>query len=77
MPVQVFWRLNYGQLAGTFTVTGTVVLPATRLTLMTVGDVSVGVGALRVKLMVPGMEPAVGVTVNAPGGTPGVVTVAV
>ena len=55
--------------------TGTVVLPATRLTVMVVGEVSRGVAAFRVKLIEPGMEPLVGVTVNAPGGTPGVVTV--
>ena len=36
-----------------------------------------GTPLLRVKLMVPGMAPAVGVTVNEPAGTPAVDTVAV
>ena len=54
-----------------------VMVPATTLTLMVVGDVSSGFGAFRVKLIEFPIVPDVGVTVNAPGGTPGVVTVAV
>ena len=47
---------------------------------MDVGDVMGAAGGtevFRVKLMVPGMGPVVGVTVKAPGGTPAVDTVAV
>ena len=60
-------------------------VPATRLTVIVVGEASGGTGTagaggtevFRVKLIVPGIVPLVGVTVNTPGGTPGVVTVAV
>ena len=64
-------------MAGTVNTTVSVMAPATMLTLMVVGDVSNGVGAFRVKLIEFPIDPDVGVTVNAPGGTPGVVTVAV
>lgn len=56
-------------------VTGTIMLPLTTLTVMGLGDPLPML--FRVKLMVPGIVPDVGVTVNEPGGTPGVVTVAV
>ena len=49
--------------------TGTVIPPATTFTEMFVGDVigaAGGTEVLRVKLMTPDMEPAVGVTVSAP-----------
>ena len=59
------------------TTTVCVIVPATILTLIEVGDVKVGVGAFRVKLIELPIGPDVGVTVNAPTGTPGVVTVAV
>ena len=59
------------------TTTVLVIVPATMLTLIVVGDVKSGVGAFRVKLIEFPIVPDVGVTVNAPGGTPGVVTVAV
>ena len=54
--------------------TGTTMDPATTLTVMVVGDAA-AIPMLRVKLMVPGIPPLVGETVNEPGGTPGVVTV--
>ena len=56
--------------------TGTVVAPATILTVMVVGE-AVATPLFRVKLIVLPIVPDVGVTVNAPGGTPAVVTVAV
>ena len=56
-------------------VTGTTVAPVT-FTTMLVGEAA-ATPLLRVKLIVPGMGPAVGVTVNEPGGTPAVDTVAV
>ena len=56
-------------------VTGTTVAPVT-FTTMLVADAA-AMPLLRVKLIVPGMGPAVGVTVNEPGGTPAVETVAV
>ena len=56
------------------TVTGTVTVPATILTVMVVGD-KAATPLLRVKLIVPGIAPLAGVTVNDPGGTPAVVMV--
>ena len=56
-------------------VTGMTVAPVT-FTTMLVGEAA-ATPLLRVKLMVPGMAPAVGVTVNEPAGTPAVDTVAV
>lgn len=57
--------------------TGTTVAPATLTTMFLValaGETGAKVPTLRVKLMVPGMVPVGGDTVNAPGGTPAVET---